>query len=134
MINWIELHRAAWAQIQSAKANDRLAHALLLTGSAGIGKLAFAEAVAASLLCDQPGACGQACGTCIACTWHASGNHPDFRRLRPEAYSEEQPEVEDAKPSSAKADKKKANRFELTRCVHLSPLFRSVVTVVGESS
>ena len=113
MINWIELHRAAWAQIQSAKATDRLAHALLLTGSAGIGKLAFAEAVAASLLCDQPIADGQACGSCTACTWHASGNHPDFRRLRPEAYSEEQPEAEDAKPSSAKADKKKSEQIRI---------------------
>ena len=107
MINWIALHSDAWTQIQSAKASDRLAHALLLTGASGIGKLAFAEAVAASLLCDQPEADGQACGSCTACTWHASGNHPDFRRLRPEAYSEEQPEAEDAKPAAAKADKKK---------------------------
>lgn len=113
MINWIELHRDAWVQIQSAKASNRLAHALLLTGSAGIGKLAFAEAVAASLLCDQPDPNGQACGSCTACTWHASGNHPDFRRLRPEAYSEELTEVEDAKPTSAKADKKKSEQIRI---------------------
>lgn len=113
MIHWIELHREAWSQIQTAKAADRLAHALLLTGAAGIGKLAFAEAVAASLLCDQPGADGQACGTCTACTWHASGNHPDFRRLRPEAYSEELSEAEDAKPASAKAEKKKSEQIRI---------------------
>lgn len=113
MINWIALHSDAWTQIQSAKASDRLAHALLLTGASGIGKLAFAEAVAASLLCDQPEADGQACGTCTACTWHASGNHPDFRRLRPEAYSEEQPEAEDAKPAAAKADKKKSEQIRI---------------------
>ncbi len=113
MINWVELHRDAWNQIQAAKATDRLAHALLLTGSAGIGKLAFAESVAASLLCDQPDIDGQACGTCTACTWHASGNHPDFRRLRPEAYSEEQPEAEDAKPTGAKADKKKSEQIRI---------------------
>lgn len=112
MINWIELHRDAWTQIQSAKAADHLAHALLLTGSAGIGKLAFAEAVAASLLCDTPGPNGVACGQCTACTWHASGNHPDFRRLRPEAYSEELPESEDAKPG-AKADKKKSEQIRI---------------------
>ena len=113
MINWTALHAEAWAQIQSAKAADRLAHALLLTGSAGIGKLAFAEAVAASLLCDQPGPDGQACGTCTACTWHASGNHPDFRRLRPEAYADDLPEAEDAKPSTAKTDKKKSEQIRI---------------------
>lgn len=113
MINWIELHCEAWGQIQSAKAADRLAHALLLSGSAGIGKLAFAEAVAASLLCDQPNTDGQACGTCTACTWHASGNHPDFRRLRPEAYSDELPEAEDAKPAAGKSDKKKSEQIRI---------------------
>ncbi|MFM8500704.1 MAG: DNA polymerase III subunit delta' [Fluviibacter sp.] len=113
MINWVELHREAWNQIQVAKAADRLAHALLLTGSAGIGKLEFAETVAAALLCDQPGADGLACGSCTACTWHASGNHPDFRRLRPEAYSEALPEAEDAKPSAAKADKKKSEQIRI---------------------
>lgn len=113
MINWVELHRDAWNQIQAAKAADRLAHALLLTGSAGIGKLEFAESVAAGLLCDAPGIDGQACGNCTACTWHASGNHPDFRRLRPEAYSEELPDSEDAKPSSAKADKKKSEQIRI---------------------
>ena len=113
MINWIELHREAWQQIQAAKAADRLAHALLLTGSAGIGKLEFAESVAAGLLCDEPGADGRACGACTACTWHASGNHPDFRRLRPEAYSEEQPEGEDAKPSGTKSDKKKSEQIRI---------------------
>ena len=111
MLNWIELHQDAWQQIQSAKAADRLHHALLLTGASGIGKLAFAESVAASLLCDQPGADGKACGVCTSCTWHASGNHPDFRRLRPEAYADEVVETDDAKPSAAKADKKKSEQI-----------------------
>lgn len=114
MINWTALHQNAWSQIQTARTADRLAHALLLTGAAGIGKLAFAEAVAAGLLCDQPTADGHACGICTACTWHASGNHPDFRRLRPEAYADDMPDTDESKPAAAaKADRKKSEQIRI---------------------
>jgi DNA polymerase-3 subunit delta' len=65
---------------------ERFAHAWLLHGEAGIGKLDFAIAAAASLLCETPQQ-GLACGHCIACGWFASGNHPDLRRIRPEAVA-----------------------------------------------
>lgn len=65
---------------------DRFAHAWLIHGVSGIGKVEFAAAAAASLLCESP--TGQlACGHCPACTWIASGNHPDLRRIRPEAVA-----------------------------------------------
>lgn len=67
---------------------DRLPHALLLRGREGIGKLAFAEAVARALLCESPQAGGQACGQCPACAWMEQGSHPDFRRLVPESVSQ----------------------------------------------
>ena len=66
---------------------DRLPHALLLRGREGIGKLAFAEAVARALLCESPQAGGRACGQCAACAWMEQGSHPDFRRLVPESVS-----------------------------------------------
>ncbi len=66
---------------------DRLPHALLLRGREGIGKLAFAEAVARALLCEKPQAGGRACGQCAACAWMEQGSHPDFRRLAPESVS-----------------------------------------------
>lgn len=66
---------------------DRLPHALLLRGREGIGKLAFAEAVARALLCERPQAGGRACGQCAACAWMEQGSHPDFRRLAPESVS-----------------------------------------------
>lgn len=66
---------------------DRLPHALLLRGREGIGKLAFAEAVARALLCESPQAGGRACGQCVACRWMEQGSHPDFRRLTPESVT-----------------------------------------------
>ena len=113
MIAWHELHHDAWAQLQRARQDDRLAHALLLTGPAGIGKLAFAEVLAASLLCDAPGEGGLACGRCTACTWHASGNHPDFRRIRPEAYEDELIGGDDEPRASTKTDRKKSEQIRI---------------------
>ncbi|ANN72460.1 DNA polymerase III subunit delta' [Bordetella bronchialis] len=68
---------------------ERFAHAWLIHGLAGIGKLQFAAAAAASLLCESPRQ-GLACGECAACAWVASGNHPDLRRIRPEAVALEE--------------------------------------------
>ncbi len=59
-------------------------HAIMLQGRAGIGKLAFAEALAASLLCESPQADGLACGCCLSCGWLEQGNHPDFRLITTE--------------------------------------------------
>ena len=70
------------------KRRDRLPHALLLRGREGIGKLAFAEALARALLCENRRPDGRACGTCAPCNWMEQGSHPDFRRLEPEILSE----------------------------------------------
>ncbi len=67
---------------------DRLPHALLLRGSEGIGKLAFAEALTRALLCESPDTPGAACGKCAACGWMEQGGHPDFRRIEPESLAE----------------------------------------------
>lgn len=66
----------------------RLPHAMLLLGTQGIGKLAFAESLAHALLCESPQPDGSACGHCTACGWLGQGSHPDFRRLEPESLSE----------------------------------------------
>jgi len=66
----------------------QLHHALLFRGVRGIGKLAFAEALARALLCESPGSGGTACGRCTACGWMEQGSHPDFRRLEPESLAE----------------------------------------------
>jgi len=100
MYKWLE---NTWNAL--AQASDTLPHALLLRGPAGIGKQALAEALAADLLCEQPQTDRHACGTCPACLWLASGNHPDFRCLQPDdglAAGEEgeaRAKAKDAKPS-----------------------------------
>lgn len=74
--------QASWQQWQQLR--ERLPHAILFHGPQGIGKTAFAEACAQSLLCEAPAADGHACGKCDACGWFAQYSHPDYRRVRPE--------------------------------------------------
>lgn len=73
-----------WARLQRLRQDDRLPHALLITGAAGIGKGRFARDFAASLLCSDPRPDGTPCGRCQGCHWFSAGSHPDYRRLEPE--------------------------------------------------
>lgn len=78
---------APWRQLQQMR--DRLPHAILFHGAAGIGKTVFAERFAQSLLCQSPMADHQPCGRCDACGWFEQYSHPDYRRVRPELLDEE---------------------------------------------
>ena len=78
---------AIWDEIWRA-GDDAMPHAMLLYGGAGLGKLAFAEALAKSLLCSDRGAGDQACGRCDSCRFMAQNAHPDFRYIFPEAEQE----------------------------------------------
>jgi len=68
---------------------DRLRPVMLLTGPAGVGKAAFAMAMAHGLLCSQPDAARHACGRCPACRLALAGNHPDLRVLGGEDEQED---------------------------------------------
>jgi DNA polymerase-3 subunit delta' len=70
----------AWAQLGQSIEGQRFPHALLITGSAGIGKVHFCRALVALLLCHQPVA-GTACGACRACGFLQAGSHTDFLDL-----------------------------------------------------
>jgi DNA polymerase-3 subunit delta' len=76
--------------LESIKARAQsLPHALLIHGPRGVGKLALAERIAQFLLCEATS--GQKpCGSCDGCRWYRGGNHPDFRRLEPEALALQQ--------------------------------------------
>lgn len=77
---------ADWQRIRAEF--ERLPNAWLFAGPAGIGKRAFAEQVAAALLCETPMPDRHACGQCEACRWLAAGHHPDYRVLSPELEEE----------------------------------------------
>ena len=63
--------------------NDRLAHAWLLAGKPGVGKLEFAIHMARHLFCRHATAHGP-CGSCQDCHLFQAGNHPDWMLLQPE--------------------------------------------------
>jgi DNA polymerase-3 subunit delta' len=79
----------AWSDLQALRA--RLPHAILFYGAAGIGKADFIEHFAQSLLCEDVRSDGHACGKCVSCGWFVQHNHPDYRRVRPEALEDEAP-------------------------------------------
>src|SRR5450830_1086890 len=81
--------QSSWQQLQGLR--ERLPHAILFHGEAGTGKADFIEAFAQSLLCENVQADGFACGSCASCGWFLQGNHPDYRRVRPEALEDEAP-------------------------------------------
>ncbi|WP_037587183.1 DNA polymerase III subunit delta' [Stenoxybacter acetivorans] len=73
---------AAWQQISSHW--QQQAHAWLLHGRQGTGKLVFAQYLAQAMLCEQPQANHQPCGQCASCHLFAQKNHPDYCELQPE--------------------------------------------------
>lgn len=93
-----------WAQLTGAE--TRLPHALLFAGPPGVGKRELADALAARLLCERPRQAHEAaCGACESCLMMASGQHPDFRLLQPDAAAEGEEEG-----AAAEGDKKKASK------------------------
>ncbi|MBK1693377.1 DNA polymerase III subunit delta' [Chromatium weissei] len=70
-----------WTGLQTARAAERLAHGLLISGARGVGKRLLAEQLAHSLLCPQRDRVGIPCGVCADCHLLAAGTHPDLKRL-----------------------------------------------------
>jgi DNA polymerase-3 subunit delta' len=99
----------AWLQLQQLRV--RLPHAILFYGAAGIGKTAFAEHFAQSLLCQTPQSDGHPCGQCLSCGWFSQYAHPDFRRVRPEVLDEDgAPEGDEGGEGGEAADGKKSGK------------------------
>ena len=72
----------AQRQLEAELAADRLAHAYLFVGPAGVGRSTMARALFAAANCENP--TGEyACGICGSCRRLASGNHEDFLILEP---------------------------------------------------
>lgn len=73
-----------WDLLCQAKKNNRLPHALLFAGTVGLGKMQFAEAFSAALLCDRFALENKACGVCHHCGLVRAKSHPDLIRVIPE--------------------------------------------------
>ena len=96
---------------------ERLPHALLVHGARGIGKLALAERIAQLLLCEHVEEARRPCDACDGCRWFLGGNHPDFRRLEPEALMKERPEGEEEEGTAKRGKPSLVIRIEQVRAL-----------------
>lgn len=78
----IEGHDAIAARFVAAEARGRIAGSYLFVGPPGVGKGAFAMALAKALACERPAAGLVACGGCASCVQAAAGSHPDIDVVR----------------------------------------------------
>lgn len=69
-------HEQIKEHFQQAIANNKISHAYILTGEAGMGRKSLASAFALTLLCEKGK--GEPCMECHACKQVLSGNHPDL--------------------------------------------------------
>jgi DNA polymerase-3 subunit delta' len=72
--------------LSNALAHERLAHAYLFAGPAGVGKHLAARQFAKALYCSAPSRLGvyDACDACTACHKVDTGNHPDVVEMGPD--------------------------------------------------
>ncbi len=73
---------AAVRALQAAIAKDRVAHAYIFAGPAGVGRKFTACVFAAALNCEGRGD-GGPCGSCESCRLIADGKHPDVQTIVP---------------------------------------------------
>ena len=78
MSNILPWHTEIWQRVAKQIHDERLPHALLLTGPEDAGKSRFVHELASHLLCqgDTP-----ACGACAQCLLLEAGTHPDLLNI-----------------------------------------------------
>lgn len=73
-----------WAQLNHSWQSERLPHAIVLHGVAGLGKQLFAQWLTQALLCEARDDELRPCEHCASCKLFAAGSHPDFVLISPE--------------------------------------------------
>ncbi len=76
--------RELWQGLISRQQQQRMPHAILFSGLAGIGKRHLASSLSHALLCESQAQDGSACGGCRSCLLLAAGSHPDYLLIEPE--------------------------------------------------
>lgn len=82
--NQFPWQKKQWQQLWQSYQQNRLPHALLFSGIAGIGKMHMAILFAHSLLCSQPNDTGDVCGQCRSCHLINAKSHADLLVVEPE--------------------------------------------------
>ena len=72
-----------WRALSLQYEQQRLPHAIILTGVNGLGQLSLANKMVATVLCEQPPS-STPCGGCHNCQVFAAGNHPDHTFVGPD--------------------------------------------------
>jgi DNA polymerase-3 subunit delta' len=107
-----------WRHVNSD--SQRMPHALLLHGRAGIGKYDFARYFSQALLCSNINQEGHACNVCPSCNWFNDDSHPDFRLLSPEQEAESEDEGVSTKKTKKKTQISVAQIRELSSFLSLT--------------
>lgn len=76
-------HQPLWQQFVNFWQQQRLAHAILMTGAKGLAKTDLALTMAKFSLCLRPTE-SAACGHCHSCELFQAGAHPDHLLIQPE--------------------------------------------------
>ncbi|MCE4539182.1 DNA polymerase III subunit delta' [Pelomonas sp. P7] len=126
---WLE------APLADALARAR-SHALLVQGPAGVGQLELAVKLAQSWLCEARAGAAPACGQCASCRLFASGTHPDFQLLMPEALdaaARESLGLPFEEPDAPKAGKAKPSREIKVEAVRSLLAFAQATSARGKA-
>jgi len=87
LVRHLPWQQGLWERLQETRRRQRLPHAMLFAGPAGVGKALLAQAIAQSLLCGAPDGQGTPCGVCRHCQLLRAGTHPDLRWVEPDPES-----------------------------------------------
>ena len=114
-----------WLQIvydQLVARLDTLPQAILIHGPRGLGKLQLARSFVQRILCEATAPGAQACGRCDGCRWFLAGQHPDYRKIEPEALARliETDESGDGPPAAQKKEKKASTEIKVEQVRELA--------------
>jgi DNA polymerase-3 subunit delta' len=83
-MKWTDIigHKDDVSMLRHMESSNRMPHAVLFTGPAGVGKCMVAKVLATALLCSALGE--RPCGTCPSCQQVSYGTHPDLLEISPD--------------------------------------------------